>query len=458
VNQSLFTKLWTSHLVSPADEKSDFLYIDRVFLHERTGSIALKSMLEKGRAVQDPDQVFATIDHIVDTHPGRPQGTRAPGGEKFVHAMRECATQTGIHLYDLDDPRQGIVHMVAAEQGIAHPGLTLVCPDSHTSTLGALGVLAWGLGSSDTEHVLTTRVLKVQRPETMRVSFDGKTAIGVTAKDMILHMIGKLGAAGGRGHALEFAGEAVRALDMSGRFTLCNMAVEFAAFCGLVSVDETTLAYVKQNRPFTPDGVDFQQWSTDPGTIFAREEHFDLSGLTPMVTWGTSSEHALGLGETVPQAVDCRDAVLARRAMDYMGVKPDQALQDLTIDAAFIVSCTNTRLEDLRQAANLLRGRKVKRRVKAVCVPGSTQTRLQAEREGLDRIFRQAGFEWHEAGCGMCFYAGGEALPGSSRVISSSNRNFEGRQGPGVRTHLASPLTVAASAIAGKIADPREFL
>ena len=458
VNPSLFAKLWDAHLVSPADEKNDFLYIDRIFLHERMGAVALKGMLEKGRVVRKPSQVFSTIDHIVDTEPGRPQQTRIPNGEKFIHAMRDCARQTGIHLYDLDDVRQGIVHLVAAEQGIAHPGLTLVCPDSHTSTLGALGVLAWGLGASDTEHALVTRTLKIQKPQTMRVTFGGKLSTGVTAKDMALFMISTLGACGGRGYALEYAGDTIRKMSMSGRFTLCNMAVEFGAFCGLVSVDETTMTYVNQNRPFCPRQVDFSKWRTEAGATFDQEISLDAAGLAPMVTWGTSPEHGLSLEQTVPEQADCRDPSAAAKAMDYMAVKPGLALQDLAIDAAFIVSCTNTRLEDLRLAANLLKGRKVKANIKAVCVPGSTQTKRQAEQEGLDRIFRQAGFEWHEAGCAMCFYAGGQALPAGSRAISTSNRNFEGRQGPGVRTHLASPLTVAAAALTGRITDPRELL
>jgi len=458
VSATLFAKLWSAHRIASADEKSDFLYIDRIFLHERMGPVALQSLREKGRAIRNPTQVFATIDHIVDTRPGRPNGTRTLGGEKFIDALRESVEQTGIHLYDLDDTRQGIVHLVAAEQGIAHPGLTLVCPDSHTSTLGALGALAWGVGSSDAEHVLSTRVLKVRKPDSMRVSFDGRTAEGVTAKDVVLYMIGSFGASGGKGYAVEFAGEAVQGMGMPERFTLCNMAVEFAAFCGLVSVDETTLDYVGQNRPFTPSEVDFGHWSTDSEAVFDREETLSVRNLTPMVTWGTSPEHALGIQEVIPAVADCRNTSLAQRAMDYMAVRPKQAMQDLRIDAAFLVSCTNTRLEDLRKAAHLLKGRRVNKNIQAVCVPGSTQTRLQAEEEGLDQIFRSAGFEWHEAGCGMCFYAGGDTLAAGSRAISSSNRNFEGRQGPGVRTHLASPLTVAASAVTGRITDPREFL
>lgn len=459
--ETLFDKLWQAHCVRQGEDGSAHVYIDRVFLHERTGAVALRSILESGRAVRAPGQVFCTIDHIVDTNPGRPAVARVPGGEEFIRSLRECAARTGIRLYDVDDSRQGIVHLVAAEQGIAHPGLTLVCPDSHTGTLGALGMMAWGLGSSDAEHALVTRTLKIARPQTMRLDIRGGLAAGVGAKDVILHCIGRWGADGGAGCAIEYAGGAVRGMAMPGRFTLCNMAVEFGAFCGLVSVDETTLDYVR-GRPFVPADLpqeqDFSRWRTDPGATFDRELVLDVEGLAPTLTWGTSPEHACGIDGQVPQPDHCRDAQAARRALQYMDLRPGQRLQGLPIDCAFIGSCTNARLSDLREAASVLRGRRVADGVRAICTPGSTQTRLAAEAEGLDRVFTGAGFAWHEAGCSMCFYAGGETVPPGSRVVSTSNRNFEGRQGPGVRTHLASPVAVAASALAGHIADPREAL
>lgn len=458
MTKTLFAKLWDTHLVSAPNDRTGFLYIDRIFLHERMGAISLKMLLEKNRNLRNADQVFATLDHIVDTSPGRPQQTRSPGGVQFMTAMRETAAETGIHFYDLNDQRQGIVHLVAAEQGIAHPGLTLVCPDSHTGTLGALGMLAWGLGISDAEHALVTRTLKINKPLTLRARCTGSLAAGVTAKDMVLQLIRQLGAAGGRGYVLEYAGEAVQALDMPGRFTLCNMGVELGAFSSLIGVDEATIAYLEETeRPHLPGGMDFSSWQTDEGANFDKEVHLDVNRLTPVVTWGTSPEHALSFGETVPSPDNCRDSISAQKALDYMGIEQGQQLEDLPVQAAFFGSCTNARLSDLRQGAALLKGRKVAGQVKAICVPGSTQTRLQAEREGLDQVFKVAGFEWHEAGCSLCFYAGGDTFAAGQRVISTSNRNFEGRQGPGVRTHLASPLTVVASAITGRITDPRSL-
>ena len=293
----------------------------------------------------------------------------------------------------------------------------------------------------------------------MRVHFTGRLPSGVTAKDMVLQMIRQLGVAGGKGYVLEYGGETVRHLDMPGRFTLCNMSTEFGAFCGLVGVDETTLAYLAETeRPHLPPACDFSQWRTDADTRFDKEFSFDSSTLAPVVTWGTSPEHAITFGESVPAVADCRDAASAQQALDYMDIQPGQKLENLSIQVVFFGSCTNARLADLRQGAALLKGHRVPSHIRAICVPGSTQTRLQAEYEGLDQIFKKAGFEWHEAGCALCFYAGGEApLPGQ-RVVSTSNRNFEGRQGPGVRTHLASPLTTVASAITGRITDPRTLL
>jgi len=365
----------------------------------------------------------------------------------------------GINLLDIGDDRQGIVHVVSPEQGIVLPGMTLVCPDSHTCSQGALGAMAWGIGSSDAEHALATKTLRINKPRTMRVNFEGRLGSAVSAKDMILHLIGRYGAAGGSGYAIEFAGQAVRELDIEARLTLCNMAVEFSAFTGMVAPDEKTYAYI-EGRPHAPSEEDWPaavaHWKTlptDEGASFDREITIDCAGLAPVVTWGNSPEHCCAVTGRVPSPGKNDEAV--NRALEYMGLEPEQSLQELEIDAAFIGSCTNSRISDLRLAAGILRGRKVAEGVTAICVPGSTKVKHQAEAEGLDKVFVKAGFEWRESGCSMCFFAGGESFGYRERVISTTNRNFESRQGPETRTHLASPMTVAASAIAGRIADVR---
>ena len=461
MGRTLFDKIWEEHTVRDFPAGDALVYLDRIFLHERTGSIALKSLLESGRRVANARQAFATMDHVVDTYPGRSDRTLMPGGTRFIEALRETAMQTGIRLFDLGDSDQGITHIVAAEQGIALPGLTFVCPDSHTCTLGAMGCLAWGIGTSDCEHALATEMLRVKKPRQMRVRMDGAVPAGVTAKDIILALIAGHSAAGGAGHAVEFAGPAIDTMPMESRFTICNMAVEFAAFTGIIAPDETTLRYV-HGRELAPRGKQWDQaaeyWHTlrtDAGVKFDREIHVDCNSLAPMVTWGTSPEQAVRIADPVPDVAAASDTASRQaieRALDYMGLEPGAPLEDLAVDAAFIGSCTNSRLSDLRQAAALLDGRRVAPGVKAICVPGSTRIKREAEAEGLDRVFKAAGFEWREAGCSLCFYAGGEGFLPGQRVISSTNRNFEGRQGPGVRTHLASPVTVAASAVAGRIA------
>ncbi len=461
---SLFEKLWRQHLVAELDEGDSLIHIDRVFLHERTGGVALQALAEAGHAVRNPQLAFATLDHIVDTFPGRSDNTLMPGGEAFIRITREQTGRNGIQLFDLGDPRQGIVHVVSPEQGIVLPGATVVCPDSHTCTQGALGALAWGIGSSEAEHALATQTLRVVKPKSMRVSFDGVLPPGVTAKDMILALIARDSASGARGSVVEFAGEAVRALGMEARMTLCNMAVEFSAFTGLIAPDEATLAYL-QGRPFAPQGEAWAQackaWRelrSDDDAVFDIETRLDVSTLRPMLTWGTSPQHAVAVDERVPDPADVADRATREamhKALAYMDLQPGQALAGTPIDAAFIGSCTNSRLSDLRAAAAVLRGRKVAAGVKAICVPGSMQVKLAAEAEGLHQVFLDAGFEWRESGCSMCFFAGGESFGLQQRVVSTTNRNFESRQGPQTRTHLASPVSVAASAIAGCIADPR---
>lgn len=463
MSRTLFDKIWDRHLVSRIDDRTGLLLIDRVMLHERTGGVALKSVLAAGRSVMAPDQTFAVMDHIVDTRPGRTDQTLMPTGADFIRTTREAAREAGIRLFDLGDPNQGIVHVISPEMGIVLPGLTLVCPDSHTCSQGALGALAWGIGSTQAEHALATSTLRVEKPRTMRITINGRLATGVTAKDLALHLLGRFGVGGGKGCIVEYAGEAVRAMDIEARLTLCNMATEFAAFSAIIAPDQTTFDYLA-GRPLAPKGEAWDRavahWTglvSDADARFDVELSVDAAKVAPMVTWGSSPQQVVPLNGAVPDfdpaGRDTREA--HARALAYMDLTPGQPLDGLPITGAFIGSCTNSRLSDLRRAAAVLQGRKVAAGVRAICVPGSTQVRLAAEAEGLDQVFLAAGFEWRESGCSMCFYAGGESFGPRERVISSTNRNFESRQGPETRTHLASPETVAASALAGAIADPR---
>lgn len=465
--ETLFEKVWRQHVVTELDEQTDLLHVDRVFLHERTGSIALASLEQDGRSVRHPELAFCTMDHIVDTLPGRGDETPMPGGHEFIRTTREAAHRFGLTLFDIHDPNQGIVHVISPELGIVLPGATVVCPDSHTCTQGALGALAWGIGSSEAEHALATQTLRVRRPKTMRVCFDGTLDAGVTAKDLSLWLIGRESASGAAGYALEFSGSAVRALSVEARMTLCNMGVEFSAFTALVAPDDAVFEYLA-GRPYAPTGAlweralaHWRELRTDDGAHFDREASYGAGLVAPMVTWGTSPQHVVPVDGWVPAPEGARDRVARQgmeRALAYMGLQPGQRLDAVPVDAVFIGSCTNSRLSDLRLAARVLRGRKVAPGVKAICVPGSMQVKRDAEAEGLDRIFRDAGFEWRAAGCSMCFFAGGEGFAPRQRVVSTTNRNFEGRQGVEVRTHLASPATAAASAIAGRITDPRPLL
>jgi 3-isopropylmalate/(R)-2-methylmalate dehydratase large subunit len=453
---TLFDRLWNAHVVAPLEGGAALIAIDRVLLHERTGAAALNALSEAGRKVQDPARVFAIMDHIVDTLPGRTDRTLMPGGQAFITETRAAAQAAGITLFDVGHPDQGIMHVVSPELGIVLPGLTLIAPDSHTCTQGALGALAWGIGSSEAEHAMATGTLRLTRPKSMRVTFSGQLAPGVTAKDMMLALIAAHGAGGGAGHVVEFAGEAVTALDMEARMTLCNMATEFSAFAGLIAPDEVTFAWLKGRR-YAPQGAAWDaalaQWRalrSDADAVFDAEIAIDASTIAPMVSWGTSPQASVPVTDAIP--ADASSAML-----DYMALQAGAPLIGTPVDAAFIGSCTNARLSDLRRAAALLKGRKVAAGIRAICVPGSSAVRRAAEAEGLDRVFLDAGFEWRESGCSMCFFAGGESFAEGSRVISSTNRNFESRQGLRVKTHIASPETVAASALAGAIADARDW-
>ncbi len=463
---TLVEKIWAQHRIADLGGGSALLLIDRVFLHERTGGIALQGLAAAGRAVRRPQQVFCTMDHIVDTFPGRGDATRMPGGTAFITSTRAAALEAGVNLFDINDPNQGIVHVVSAEQGITLPGLTQVCPDSHTCTLGGLGALAWGIGSTEAEHALATTTLPILRPKQMRVNFLGRLGRGVTAKDMILKLIGLHGASGGVGYAVEFAGAAVTSLPVEARLTLCNMAVEFGAWTGIIAPDDATFEYVS-GRPYAPDGVLWQRavdhWrslASDAGAAFDREIDIQAETIAPQITWGTSPQHSISIDEPVPdpqsQPDEKRRAAMSR-ALAYMAVEPGRPLVGIPIDAAFIGSCTNARLSDLRAAAAILKGQRVATGIKAICVPGSSRVKQAAELEGLHQVFIDAGFEWRESGCSMCFFAGGESFGQGERVITTTNRNFENRQGPGTRSHLASPATVAASALKGQITDVRRL-
>nr|WP_315474768.1 3-isopropylmalate dehydratase large subunit [uncultured Sandarakinorhabdus sp.] len=461
---SLVEKIWRTHrvavsqpgnsgLVATTPGGADLIAIDRIFLHERTGAAALKSMAAAGRPVRDPARVFVGMDHIVDTRPGRSDQTLMPGGQGFISETRAAARAAGLTVFDVTDRDQGIVHVISPELGIVLPGCTLVAPDSHTCTQGAFGALAWGIGSSEAEHAMVTGTLRLSRPKTMRIRLDGRLAPGVTAKDLALALLARFGAGGGAGRAVEYAGSAVTAMDMEARQTLCNMATEFAAFTSIIAPDEAAFAALAGRR-YAPPAFDAPYWRTlasDADAVFDAELSLDAGSVAPMVSWGTSPEHSIAIDAALPQG--------PARAHNYIGLAAGTKIAGTPIDVAFIGSCTNSRLSDLRRAAALLKGRRIAAGIrKALVVPGSSAVKRAAEAEGLHHIFQAAGFEWRESGCSLCFNAGGEGFPPGSRTISSTNRNFEGRQGPGIRTHIASPETVAASAIAGMIADPRELV
>jgi len=465
--RTFFEKVWDDHVIAALGGDTALLQIDRLFLHELSGSSALAGFEKSGRRPNSKDQVFGVMDHLITSRPGRSiDDSSSQAGSELIRSMRRLANQYGITLFDSADPRQGIVHVVSPELGIALPGLTLVCGDSHTCTVGGVGALAWGIGSTECEHVLATQTLAQVRPKTMRIAFEGMPAAGVHPKDLILHLIGRIGANGGIGYAAEFAGSAIRGMSVEGRMTICNMAIEFQAKYGFVPADDTTFDYLA-GRAFAPSGKAWDQavsyWrslASEDSAPFDKEISIDCTDIRPQVTWGTSPQQVVGIDGSVPLPSDVPDPgtrAQVERAIDYIRLPPGTRLEGVLIDAAYIGSCTNARLSDLRAAAAILDGRKIAPRVKAICVPGSTAVKRAAEAEGLDRIFRAAGFEWHESACAFCASQAGDSFA-DMRVISTTNRNFEGRQGPRTRTHLASPATVAASAISGRISDVRRLL
>jgi 3-isopropylmalate/(R)-2-methylmalate dehydratase large subunit len=463
--KTLYDKIWDAHLVHEAKGESAVLYIDRHLVHEVTSPQAFEGLRTAGRKVRRPELTLTVADHNVPTR-DRAKGISDPESREQIATLEKNAREFGIEYLAMDDIRQGIVHIVGPEQGWTLPGTTIVCGDSHTSTHGAFGALAFGIGTSEVEHVLATQTLLIAKSKNMRVTVNGTLPIGVTAKDIALSIIAKIGTAGGTGYVIEYAGDAVRALSMEGRMTLCNMTIEAGARAGLIAPDETTFRYIA-GKPRAPKGATFENavmyWKTlqsDADAHFDAEIALDAAEIVPMVTWGTSPEQALPVTGRVPDPAAIADEqhrASVTRALDYMGLTPGVALTDVRIDRVFIGSCTNGRIEDLRAAAAIARGKKVAAHVGAMVVPGSGLVKAQAEDEGLDEIFIAAGFEWREPGCSMCLAMNADKLAPGERCASTSNRNFEGRQGRGGRTHLMSPAMAAAAAIAGHLADVRKF-
>jgi 3-isopropylmalate/(R)-2-methylmalate dehydratase large subunit len=464
--KTLFDKIWESHLVDRQDDGSCLIYIDRHLVHEVTSPQAFEGLRNAGRTVRRPDQTLAVADHNVPTS-DRSKGIADEESRIQVDTLSQNCADFGVPYYAMDDIRQGIVHIIGPEQGFTLPGTTIVCGDSHTATHGAFGALAFGIGTSEVEHVLATQTLVQSPAKNMRVSVDGDLPTGITAKDLVLAIIGKIGTAGGTGHVIEFAGPAIKALSMEGRMTVCNMTIEGGARAGLIAPDETTFEYLK-GRPMAPKGGQWEQavayWKSlpsDAGASYDKEVTLEVSKIPPQVTWGTSPEDVAPIDGSVPDPDSFPSEgkkTAARRSLDYMGLKAGTPMRDIALDKVFIGSCTNGRIEDIRAVAAIAKGHKVKDGLYAMVVPGSGLVKEMAEQEGLDRILKEAGFDWREPGCSMCLAMNADKLAPGERCASTSNRNFEGRQGRGGRTHLVSPAMAAAAAIEGRLADVREYL
>lgn len=461
--KTLFDKIWDAHVVCDLEDGWSLLHVDRHLVHDLVAPTLLD--LKKRRLpVHNPELVFATPDHAVSSEPGRTGMTYAPGS-KLYSTLGALAAENAIRLFDVGQPGQGIVHVMAPELGIVLPGLTVICGDSHTCTNGGLGALAFGVGSSEIMHALATQTLRQQKPKRMRIRCDGMLAPGVTAKDLALHILGKLGATSGVGYAIEYAGSAVRALEIEARLTLCNLSVELGARCGMVAPDQVTIDWLL-GRPYAPQGDEFESaavhWralATDDDAVFDREVAIDASAVSPTITWGISPDHSIAIDGSVPNPADAPENVRGTyaAALEYMGLAANAKIAGTPIDWVFIGSCANSRLSDLRAAAEVVRGKRVASGVTAWVVPGSELVKRAAEAEGLREVFTSAGFAWREPGCSMCVAANGDQVPPGKRSVSTSNRNFVGRQGPNARTHLASPAMAAAAAIAGCITDVRSF-
>jgi 3-isopropylmalate/(R)-2-methylmalate dehydratase large subunit len=465
--RTLFEKVWQQHVVAaPAGEPS-IVYIDLHLVHEVTSPQAFDGLRLAGRKLRRPDRTVATVDHNVPTSSVQDRLHIIDQiASKQVEALRKNCAEFGVELYDVQSPEQGIVHIIGPELGLTKPGMTIVCGDSHTSTHGAFGALAFGIGTSEVEHVMATQTLPQDKPKTFRISIEGELPYGVTAKDIVLHIIGEIGTAGATGYVVEYAGSAIRALSMEGRMTVCNMSIEAGARAGMIAPDATTFAYLKGRR-FSPKDAAWDEavahWSklvTDEGAIFDRELTIDAASITPTVSWGTSPGMVTGVASTVPvldENASEADQKNFERALEYMDLKPGTPIEEIKIDAVFLGSCTNARIEDLRAAASVVRGYHVATTVRAMVVPGSQSVKAQAEKEGLDKVFTEAGFDWREPGCSMCLGMNPDILSPGERCASTSNRNFEGRQGRGGRTHLVSPAMAAAAAIEGHFTDIRNW-
>jgi len=461
--KTLFERIWESHLVREDPGEPALLYVDLHMIHEVTSPQAFEGLRLAGRRVRRPELSLATMDHNVPTDAGP---VRDPLARAQLDALRENCAEFGIPLYATGSGREGIVHVIGPELGLTRPGTTIVCGDSHTSTHGAFGALAFGIGTTEVEHVLATQCLPRMKPQTMRILYRGELPFGVTPKDVILGTIGRIGVDGAVGHVLEYAGDVIRGLSMEGRMTICNMSIEAGARAGMIAPDETTFAYL-EGRPAAPKGAEWERaldrWralSTDDDAVFDSEVEIDVSELEPQVTWGTNPGMVAPVGGVVPDPADSGDPderAAIERALAYMALEPGTPLQEIHVDRVFIGSCTNARIEDLRTAAGIVAGKRVHPQVRAMIVPGSAAVKRQAEEEGLDRIFEQAGLDWRQAGCSMCLGMNPDVLAPGERCASTSNRNFEGRQGRGGRTHLVSPAMAAAAAIAGHFVDVREW-